>query len=184
MTPSGSMAKETETSIIVAGTHTHSVATIIECNQWSDHDIEITRRYSVATVFRFPDAVSIPHECRVGCETDEAHNASRTDDGDEYGSARAECMGDEASDIYLERRGKVDSDAPRRVIQRAPADMALYLRGGIIARLITQTFAHAASGTATICTAIAHQIGRFTANGGKVAPPACAVTSRRSRTRA
>ena len=76
------VAQESKTVVVVAATHTDSVAFIVKNREWSDDDIEFFRRDRRAGD-RFPDAKMISFQPRIARNPHELQFARVADDGGE-----------------------------------------------------------------------------------------------------
>src|SRR6056297_2761831 len=154
MQPVSAMTQEREASVVVPGAHADAVSCLVERGQRRDHQVESARRDCGGCALRFPDSVTIADKSRVGRQADEVHAAGR---------------------------GEVKADAPRGMPERAVREMAADGSGMTRARRFVECEAGPLSGLPVLCALGLH--GPLSC-GREVAPPACAVTSRRSRTRA
>src|SRR6056297_1428374 len=181
MQPVSAMTQEREASVVVPGAHADAVSCLVERGQRRDHQVESARRDCGGCALRFPDSVTIADKSRVGRQADEVHAAGRADYRHVDDAASGEGLHEQVAEVDFRGRGEVKADAPRGMPERAVREMAADGSGMTRARRFVECEAGPLSGLPVLCALGLH--GPLSC-GREVAPPACAVTSRRSRTRA
>ncbi len=110
MLPVISVSQKCETAIEVAATHTDSVFIFVECNQWSNDEIELPRRHYFA-VDRLPKSKTISQKGRVAVQLAINHFSVFADDWTENALICAPSALDDETRVDLVSHRQVTTDS-------------------------------------------------------------------------